>query len=80
MNITKLKNKTKILIWIVVLIGIIIRGCYSLEAKIYQIQYDLGIENVKEDGFSYDGVFNSNFEEFFKNRIKNKEKSTVNTL
>lgn len=56
MNITKQRNKTKILILLVVLIGILIRGCYMLEAKVYQLQYDLGIEQETVNDLTYDDI------------------------
>lgn len=56
MNITKQRNKIKILILIVVLIGILIRGCYMLETKVYQLQYDLGIEQDTAKDLTYDDI------------------------
>ena len=52
----KQNNKTKFILITIILIGILIRLIFMLDAPIYTIQYDIGLENMSKD-IDYDSFF-----------------------
>lgn len=52
----KQNSKTKFILITIILIGILIRLIFMLDAQIYNIQYDIGLQNVSED-IDYDKFF-----------------------
>lgn len=52
----KQNSKTKFILIAIILIGILIRLIFMLDAPIYTIQYDIGLENMSKD-IDYDSFF-----------------------